>query len=304
MKIILYDSHPLRYFKKGLDKHNVKYQVKDPNIIYKDTDSPSYSFDKIPFEESDLAISFTCNIERINKQNKKGGRWLVLESNILPDPNCQFLSVGYDGLYGMADYCNKNSPGDRWKKHYGDSFLKPYQKNENGFVILMGQRIYHTSMSERIFDYSLKKFNLNMYDIFADITKFCIKNSIFFKFRPHPNSQDYYGKPIKDKILPLDEDLKNIKCAVVINSSVSANLMLKGIPTITLHKEAVTYSITKHKIKDILNPGYPDRKQLCYDLAYGQWSAKEMENGDCWEHIKQGLKNIKYTPKFKFDEHI
>lgn len=90
------------------------------------------------------------------------------------------------------------------------------------------------------------------------------------------------------------QDIKNVKAAVVLNSTVSIEMLLAGVPVISMDIGDPSYAINSHTINDIV---YPDRLQFFQYLAHCQWHYTEIENGDFWTQLypKRGKKLNEYN---------
>jgi hypothetical protein len=95
-------------------------------------------------------------------------------------------------------------------------------------------------------------------------------------FRPHPcgfNPTD----------LPTTQDWNDIKCAVVLNSSIATQTVMCGIPTVTMDKGSMAWPITGHTLDDIRTP---EREQWMHWLAWCQWSHDEIKEGIPWDYLE------------------
>ena len=78
---------------------------------------------------------------------------------------------------------------------------------------------------------------------------------------------------------PLNELLKNAWAFVSLQSTAGFNAMLDGVPA--YFTENTLKNI--NNIEDIENPTI--NYKIFNNLAYGQWTLKEMASGEAWEHI-------------------
>lgn len=116
-------------------------------------------------------------------------------------------------------------------------------------------------------------------------------SNLRFEIRQKPRGGE------KDKSPGIQEVLKSARFVVSHHSNVSVECLITGIPY-TCKKGAGIYLSTVRDpdryIEDapILNPTRPslsERKQLLSDVAYVQWTIKEMAEGHCWDYIKRVL---------------
>ena len=82
---------------------------------------------------------------------------------------------------------------------------------------------------------------------------------------------------------PLKEHLKNAWVLVTDHSNAAMEAMLRGIPSIMTNPQRRLSSI-----KNIENP--PLDRSILNNLAYQQWSLKDMRNGKAWQELKRGNK--------------
>ncbi len=80
---------------------------------------------------------------------------------------------------------------------------------------------------------------------------------------------------------PLDELLKTAWCFVSLQSTAGFKAMLRGIPA--YFTETSLKNI--NRIEEIENPKI--NYKIFNNLAYGQWTLKEIESGEAWETISK-----------------
>ena len=139
--------NPVRNFGTGLKKHGlkikyigrqevgVKYAV--PNLV------KNYDF-------------VVCWAMRNHNWFKELGfkNVLVMENaplNNVQEPTKEWTSCGWNGLMGRANFCNKNSPNDRWKKHFNDGRLLDY--SDGDYILLPLQIKHDMSIVGKGYDY-------------------------------------------------------------------------------------------------------------------------------------------------------
>ena len=84
---------------------------------------------------------------------------------------------------------------------------------------------------------------------------------------------------------PLDELLKNAWAFVSLQSTAGFKAILNGVPAyFTLNKLS-----NISKFEEIENPKI--NYSVLNNLAYGQWTLKEMASGEAWEAIKNTIQN-------------
>lgn len=92
-------------------------------------------------------------------------------------------------------------------------------------------------------------------------------------------------KPVGEEAIDanrVQQELIGAKAIVHLNSTISIDAMMAGIPVISLDVGDPLYAITGHTLDDIR---YPDRLPLFQYLAHCQWDETEIATGKFWEHI-------------------
>lgn len=87
----------------------------------------------------------------------------------------------------------------------------------------------------------------------------------------------------------LEDVLPHCHSVVTHHSNVGVDGLVFGIPAFT--EQGVAFPLALQNLSRIETPYYPDyREQWLNDVAYCQWSTKELKNGLCWRHLKdEGL---------------
>jgi hypothetical protein len=88
-------------------------------------------------------------------------------------------------------------------------------------------------------------------------------------FREHPVMVD--GR--FEEVEPFDDCLARTSLAVTYSSTVGAEAVIAGIPTIAMSEGSLAYSMATHNLWD--EPITPDRSEWLYDLSYRHWSYGE-----------------------------
>ena len=79
-------------------------------------------------------------------------------------------------------------------------------------------------------------------------------------------------------LIPFAQQAQNTHCVVTSISLCAIEAQLLGIPTIC-HKDSFAKDISSIKLEEIENPKRVDRMQWFYNLAYSQFTHKEIETG-------------------------
>lgn len=247
-----------------------------------------FDHDNLPTGKYDFAICWGVRAMERLKAYTKTKNCLVLENaylNNIQSPEKEWVSLGWNGLNGRADFCNTNSPSDRWKKHFNDGRLLEYSDGE---YILVPLQING--------DQSLKYIGWGVnYQWIVETIRKHTDLPIMIKDHPTlPGSQpEVKGvKNVKylDINMPIEKAISKAKVVVTINSNAGVDAALAGKPVISLDRGSMVWDISEHDFENINKPKFNDRTQWCNDIAYAQWHPSELESGEAWNHLKGKIK--------------
>ena len=92
------------------------------------------------------------------------------------------------------------------------------------------------------------------------------------------------GKDNVEPSGPIDWD--DAFAIVTYNSNITLEATTRGIPCFTDEHNACA-PISETDFTKIESPKYPDREPLYYSMAYGQFTAEEMQNGYAWRILDE-----------------
>jgi len=87
----------------------------------------------------------------------------------------------------------------------------------------------------------------------------------------------------------IDDELEGASILITHGSNAALDALRAGIPAITLG-QAIVSPLCSHSVDHIRKPKIPTKAeltQLCYDLAYCQWTTHEMYTGKAWKYLKE-----------------
>ena len=232
-------------------------------------------------------------------QQISGNRHVVVESGYIHNRE-NYWSVGWDGLNGRANFCNKNMDDSRIKK-WGIN-LTPWKNNSEGFVLFCLQipwdaAIYHADYPKYIKATVGKILSSTNRDIVLRehplINKSKLSNSeVANKYRETLEEILSNGKRRYDSVKSVyKSENKDVKsdfdkswCVVAFNSNSTVEAAIYGIPSFVADVGSMTWDISSHNL-DIENPIKPDRYQWLCDLSYAQWNADEIIQGQPFKQL-------------------
>ncbi len=218
------------------------------------------------------AYPFSKHRGEVIRRSKK---YVVIETGYINrgDGDSHHYSVGFNGLNGRADFKNKNSPSDRWKKLNVE--LKPYRDGD--YYLLIGQvpwdaSVQHSDHKDWILAAFLRLKALTQRDVM---------------FRQHPLGP-YIDIPGALKSPEkLCDAMKDAHSVVTFNSTTGVESIIEGVTTYACDEGSMVWPVCNQglDLKLLENPERKDRTQWANDLAYTQWTLDEMRNGDTWRHL-------------------
>jgi hypothetical protein len=247
-------------FCAGLKRHGLKGEISTKTAV--------------PDHESDLILAWGMRQARtIRTRSKKD--FLLAERAYFEDRH-KWISLGYNGLNNRGEFYNRNSPDDRWKKHFDDGRLQPW--NPEGQYILLTLQIKG--------DNSIRNFPVNYQKLANDLRK---ATDLPVLVKDHPVRRGTWGNIQTDGVFDgsIEEGVRKAAVTVTINSNSGVDSVLAGTPVVNFDHGSMVWELAMKDLTQLSNPPLPDRTQWAADLAYTQWLPEEIAAGDAWEHLKQ-----------------
>jgi hypothetical protein len=275
------------------------------------------NFKIVPWADQDTILSADAYIQNnIISQKRKhlkqyyqfildsGKPFIVTESAVFrrnmippPDPMAYHRYSWTSYFQNEGDYCNKNSPPDRWLRIQKEQSIEIKDWRTTGDYILL--------ILQRPGDSSLK--NLleihGTYNQFIDYTLKSIKENTDrpIRVRMHPLRQDRQLEALKDFDVDIStntqgselleggdglyEDFRNAYAVVGFNSNALTESVCEGIPTFSMCASSMAWECSNKTLKLLEQPVLYDREQWLYNLGYCQWREDEIARGDPWFHL-------------------
>ena len=239
------------------------------------------------YEPSEIAVIFGVHKSKVKQSWPRGKIFrqqrqnnqdvIVLETGYVNrgDGENHHYAAGFNGLNGRADFRNKNMGPDRWE--ILGSQLRPYTRGET--VVLCGQVPWDASVDH--------------HDHKAWIQEIASKLKVMTKrpiiFRPHPLAVQALPpiKGIEYSTTPLSEDLRDAHCVITFNSNSAVEALIYGKPVFAFDEGSMCWELANKTLGDLEEPKCPGRQQWARDLAYTQWTIKEMKEGLAWAHLSR-----------------
>lgn len=216
----------------------------------------------------------------IDRQLAKGARHLiVIESGFYGRGT--YYQIGWDGFAGHADFCNKNSPPDRFAMYAPN--LKPWKFKTGKDIVVCGQLHRDTQVQD-----------LNHIEW---CQKACqeyaaqLKKGEKLLFRPHPREENIHRYGIDKEYLDIRKlfrSLKKARLCVTQNSTTCVDSLHLGVKAIASDEGSILNQAGTWPGDDahdrILDAW---RLQFFNDLSYALWTREEIFRGRPWAHLNR-----------------
>lgn len=193
------------------------------------------------------------------------------------DPN----NEDWDNTYwrwcykGLHDGRRLNVPSDRFDKW--DIKIKPWTNN--------GEYILLCPSSETMTQFMHKCSVERWLEVTTNEIKKHTNKPIKVRLKPRKNGTS--GPSVAT--IPIEKELENAHAVVVSASLTAIDSLINGVPVFSTHHYSPASWVSNWHLENIDNPIKGDREQLFYNLAYKQYSIKEMREGICYDNSMQYL---------------
>ncbi len=270
MKIAVYlnqSSHQQQWagaFVEGLARHGIV-----PTVV----EGGRGRADREPVP-ADLAVFWGHRRRKIIEAQKAAGAdYLVLEHGFMGDRR-EWTSAGFNGLNGRADFrLHARQDRVRFDTNFSD-LMQPWRTG-GAYALLLGQVPG---------DMSIRGLDIDKW-YSEQIAKMQKCSDLPIKFRPHPKAAhaplpaglDVIGGTLADAFA-------GAAFAVTFNSNSGVEAALAGVPVYALDAGSMARPIAAESL--CLAPWRPDRLQWAVDLAWCQWTEREIRAGMTWDYLK------------------
>lgn len=227
-----------------------------------------------------VATNIRFRQEIVDKQKQQGNHVMSIDANCFKfaDQDSKYLRYSTNGVwYDSSQYANKGSDSSRWEQLSRDTGLTLNPWNVNGeYILFLVQRDGGWGMKGlNPVEWTRRKIQ--------EVRKY---SSAPILLRPHPgkvadlSSLVDNGVTISDSVnIPLLEDLKRSRSALVFNSSSGVAASLMGVPLWVDDKSSVCWDVANKDLSKLENPELFNREQWIYDLAACHWTDDESRQG-------------------------
>ena len=188
-------------------------------------------------------------------------------------------------LNNLGEFNNKDCKPDRFNKL--GLTIKPW-RSKGEHILVLGQNLN---------DASLLGADMELW-VITTIKHLLKRTKRPIHFRDHPENgrklqwaitRNFHDiKQVKyDESKTIKDSLQNAHCCVSYTSGSSLDAILDGVPVIPTSQYNFVWDISSHSLNEIENPKMGEREQLLYNLAYAQWSVKEIKEGKAWDHLNE-----------------
>ncbi len=233
----------------GLKRHGIHASV---------TNSPSR-------QPCDIAILMGPNAwERVERANTP---YIMFNRRFVGDDqsvhtNC---AIGWNGFNGRGTFCVDQVDPIRLQKYMPEEKLLPWRKPGNNLILCEQSNV------GRATDPKFKTLQT-----YYNHVRQHAKLPVIFRKKPVGEENISFNK------VTLELIKANPKALVNLNSTISLDAMMVGIPVISLDAGDPVYPITTHDFSSIM---YPDRLPWFQHLAMCQWTEDEIRSGEFWDSL-------------------
>jgi len=183
----------------------------------------------------------------------------------------KYFHMGWNGLNGRANFLNNGMRPDRWVS-LKTKLVSWQAPRRGGVVVVCGQVPWDASVQH------------------SDHLDWCSETIAILRattsrriiFRPHPvieGKVDYGVSGVDISKATMEEDLSRAHAVVTFNSNAAVDAAIRGIPIFTADKGSMALSISNTDLSSIEYPQTFPRQKWANDLAYTQWTLREMAQG-------------------------
>ena len=199
-----------------------------------------------------------------------------------------------------GDYCNQNSPSDRWQQIQKDQNIEIKDWCTTGkYILVILQRPGDTSLQKLIAKHgSYEKF------LSYTITEIRKNTNKPIMIRLHPSRKEDQLEIIESLKLQnieisttpsesgslsggegLYKDFADAWAVVGFNSNALTESVCEGIPTFSMCPSSMAWDVSNKSLQTLDNPVVFERQQWLNNLGYCQWREDECEQGLPLSHL-------------------
>lgn len=203
-----------------------------------------------------------------------GKKCLVVERAYLGD-RFKWHALGFNGLNGLADFCNESVPDDRWRKYWRHT-AEPW-KESGDYALIIGQVPGDAALR-----------GLDVGEWVGSVVEEARQRFGKVYFRPHPLAR----KPVRVPGVEvmggdLAKALSGASAVITYNSNTAVDAVMAGVPAICFDRGSMAWDVCSHSISEPLYRG--DRDDWGRKIAYAQWLPEELSSGAAWRHLRESV---------------
>jgi hypothetical protein len=176
----------------------------------------------------------------------------------------KYVSVGWNGLHGRADPGPPDCPPDRYNAT--GIHMNPWHGNTSTIVLICDQHPGDSCSPDS------RKW-------WREIDREAVAAGLRVVYRPHPLLADA-------NMVSLADSLEYVMRCVTWSSTAAIESVMLGVPTVAMDQGSMAWDVTS---RTLANKYIGPRSQWAYNLAYRQWTHKELASGEAWEHLEMGI---------------
>lgn len=229
------------------------------------------------------------------------------QNSYLGDPDNWYYTLGWFHFLRQGFFNNNNSGKDRWRRIQEQQSieLKPWRTEvrNNDYALICLQKATDSTLIPMHETHGKYRHWLML--VINQIRN--LHPDLPIVIRPHLRTKDgsyrdiigyiegvTLSKTWEDRRFHeggkgLQEDLSGARFVVSYNSNVLTQAVLEGIPSICwdMRSAASPACLDPSQLSNLEHVYNIDRTQWLHNLAYTQWTRREIRDGQAWNHLKQ-----------------
>lgn len=197
---------------------------------------------------------------------------LVMERAYLGD-RFRWLSLAWDGLNGLGNFCNDDVPDDRWRRYWRDS-MQPQTTGSGALIIGQVQG-------------DMATLGVDLCGWAQNVSAGLSAMGVPHLYRPHPEAikRGQRQPKIERDHRQLEDALSACDSVITYNSNVGVLAAMAGKRVTCENDGAMAWGVAGHGWRDDRDLG--DRDEWGRQLAYCQWTPEEVVAGDWWTTMRR-----------------
>jgi hypothetical protein len=267
-------------FADGAKKQGADVHIETKNVIVPCKLAVILGWYNLTLDTTNIKLRYQI----VQSQKSTGSYIMSIDANCFKfaDKKNKWLRYSLNTVeYNTGEFANKDSSWEKWQRISTELGLelKPW-KSQGEHILFLVQRDGGWGMKGiRPIDWARNKIQ--------EVRKY---SNLPIILRPHPGKVADLKSLVSKNVsisnsinVPITEDLKNAKAALVFNSSSGVASILEGVPLWVDDVSSSCWNVANKNLSTLNSPELFNRSQWIYDLAACHWSDEESSQGLVYE---------------------